>query len=92
MAFAPINSNVASRENRNGVVQSRTVCFSKTVENEVLLMVGVHVDDTITSGEQGICDEFFDQPTQRFPMKNLGKLTIYLVARSSVTGTTESSR
>ena len=55
MAFAL--SNVASRENRNGAVQSRTVCFfRKIIKNEVSLMVGVHVEDIIVSGEQDLRD------------------------------------
>ena len=41
MAFAPSNVLV-------DVMQSLNVCFSKTVENEVSLMVEVHVDGPLT--------------------------------------------
>ena len=41
----------------------------KIIKNEVSLMVGVHVDDIIVSGEQVLCDEFFSQLKQRFPVK-----------------------
>ena len=46
-------------------------------KNEVSLMVGVHVDDIIVSGEQDLCDEFLSQLKQRFPVKNLGELKMY---------------
>ena len=62
MAFAP--SDVASQENWNGAVQSR-----KINKNEMSLMVGVLVNDIIVSGEQDMCDEFFGQLKQRFPVK-----------------------
>ena len=51
--------------------------FRKTIKNKVSLMVGVHVDDIIVSGEQDMCDEFFDQLRQCFPVKNLGELKMY---------------
>ena len=51
--------------------------FRKIIKNEVSLMVGVHVDDIIVSGEQDLCDEFFRQLKQRFPVKNLGALKMY---------------
>ena len=63
--------------------------FRNIINNKVSLMVVVHVDDIIASGEQDMCDEFFDQLRQRVPVKNLGGKCI-LVARSSVTGTMES--
>ena len=50
--------------------------FRKIVKNEVSLMIGVHVDDIIVSGED-LCDEFFSQLKQRFQVKNLGELKIY---------------
>ena len=40
-------------------------------------MVEVHVDDTIVSGEQDMCDEFFGQVKQRFPVKKLRELKMY---------------
>ena len=47
---------------------------------------------TATGGEQAMCEEFFGQLKQRFPVKNLGHSRCTLIARSSVTGTAESSR
>ena len=35
--------------------------FRKIIKNEVSLMVGVHVDNIIVSGDQDLCDEFFSQ-------------------------------
>ena len=35
--------------------------FRKIIKNEVSLMVGVHVDDTMVFGDQDLCDEFFSQ-------------------------------
>ena len=40
-------------------------------------MVGVYVYNIIVSGEQDMCDEFFGQLKQRFPVKILGELKIY---------------
>ena len=51
--------------------------FRKMINNKVSLMVGVHADDIIVSGEQDMCDKFFDQLRQRFPVKNLGELKMY---------------
>ena len=51
--------------------------FREIVKNEMSLMVGVHVDDIIVSGEQDLCDEFFSQLKQRFPVKTLGELKMY---------------
>ena len=51
--------------------------FRKIIKNEVSLMVGVHVEDIIVSGEQDLCGEFFSQLKQRFPVKNLGELKMY---------------
>ena len=39
--------------------------FRKIIKNEVSLMVGVHVDDIIVSGEQDMRDKFFGQLKQR---------------------------
>ena len=39
-------------------------------------MVVVHVDDITVSREHDVCDEFFGQLKQHFPMKNLGELTV----------------
>ena len=51
--------------------------FRNIIKNEVSLMVGVHVDDIIVSGEQDLCDEFISQLKQQFPVKNLGELKVY---------------
>ena len=41
--------------------KAETCVFRKRVKNGVSLMVGVHEDDIIVSGEQGMRDEFFNQ-------------------------------
>ena len=51
--------------------------FRKIIKSEVSLIVGVHVHDIIVSGERDICDEFFGQLKQLFPVKNLGGLKMY---------------
>ena len=51
-----------------------TCVFRKINKNEMSLMVGVHVNDIIVSREQDMCDEFFGQLKQRFPVKTLGEL------------------
>ena len=45
--------------------------------DEISLMVGVHVDDIIFSGEHDVCDQFFKQLRERFPVKNQGDLKMY---------------
>ena len=37
-------------------------------------MVGVHVDDIIVSGEHDMCDQFFKQLPELFPVKYQGEL------------------
>ena len=64
-----------------GMEQSKAepCSFRKIAKNEVSPMVGVHVDDIMVPGEQGIMrDEFFDQLKQRFLVKNLGELKMYI--------------
>ena len=51
--------------------------FVKILKNEVSLMVGVHVDDIIVSGERVLYDEFLSQLKQRFPVKNPEELKMY---------------
>ena len=51
--------------------------FRKIIKNEVSMMVGVHVDGIIVSGEHDLCDEFFSQLKQHFPVKNFGELNMY---------------
>ena len=41
------------------------------------LMVGVHVDDSIVSGESDVCYESFSDLKQRIPMEHLVELKIY---------------
>ena len=48
--------------------QAEPCIFRKMINNKVSLMVGVH-DDIIVSGEQDMCNEFFYQLRQRFPVK-----------------------
>ena len=52
--------------------------FRMITKNGVSLMVGVHVDNFIVSGEQKIFDEFFGQLKQRSSVKNLGELKMYI--------------
>ena len=54
--------------------KAESCAFSKILKKEVSLMVGVHVDDFIVSGEQDMSDETFGQLKQRFPVKNLEEL------------------
>ena len=51
--------------------------FWLMVENEVSLMVGVHLDDIIVSGGKNACENFFAQLKERFPVKNQGELKMY---------------
>ena len=39
--------------------------FRKKVGDEISLVVGVHVDDMIVSGEHDVCDQFFKQLRER---------------------------
>ena len=57
--------------------KAESCVFCKIIKNEVSLMVGFHVDGIVVSGEQDMCDEFFGQLKQRFPVKNQGELTMY---------------
>ena len=51
--------------------------FRLLVKDEVSLMVGVHVDDIIVSGDKNACDKFFAQLKEQFPVKNQGELKMY---------------
>ena len=51
--------------------------FRKIIKNGVSVMVRVHVDYIIVSGERDMCDEFFGQLKQRFPAKTLRGLKMY---------------
>ena len=51
--------------------------FRKMVNGKVSLMVGVHVDDIILSGEKDVCDVFFNDLKVCFPVKHQGGLKMY---------------
>ena len=51
--------------------------FRKKVGDEISLIVGVHVDDIIVSGEHDVRNQFFKQFRGRFPVKNQGELKMY---------------
>ena len=48
--------------------------FRRMTNKNASLMVGVHVDDIIMSGVKGVCDAFFDELKERFPVKHQGEL------------------
>ena len=51
-------------------MQSRAPCiFRLMVKDKVSLMVGVHVDDIIVSGGKNVCEKFFAQLKEQFPVK-----------------------
>ena len=56
---APVARQVVGRS--DGMEQSKAepCIFRKMINGKVTLMVGVHVDDIIVSGEKDVCDEFF---------------------------------
>ena len=63
-----------------GVKQCKTELrgFRKMAENEEPLMIGVHVDDTLVSGEQDtMFVKLFGQQKQRFPVKNGGTKNVH---------------
>ena len=43
--------------------------FRRMANKQVSLMISVHVDD-IMSKEKDVCDAFFDEPKERFPVKH----------------------
>ena len=50
-------------------------CISRRMTNkQVSLMIGVHVDDIIMTGEKDVCAAFFDELKERFPVKHQGEL------------------
>ena len=51
--------------------------FRRMANKHVSLMIGVHVDDIIMSGEKGVCDVFFDELKERFPAKHQGEMKMY---------------
>ena len=76
--MASVTRNVVGRNDEywNNVRQSRvfSVRWSTTI---VSLIVGVHVDGIIVSGESDVCDEFFSGLKERFPVKHQGELKMY---------------
>ena len=62
-----------------GMEQSKAepCIFRKMINGKVTLMIGVHVDDIIVSGEKDVCDEFFSELKERFPVKHQGELKMY---------------
>ena len=51
-------------------------CDSRKMTNgKVSLMVGVHVDDT--SGENNVCDKFYNKLNERFPVNYQLELKMY---------------
>ena len=46
--------------------------FLTMANDKVSLMVGVHVDDIIASGESDVGHELFSELKQRFPVKHHG--------------------
>ena len=59
-----------------GLEQSKVepCVFRLMVKDEVSLMVGAHVDDTIVSVGKNACDKIFAELKKRFPVKNQGEL------------------
>ena len=52
--------------------------YRKIVEGVVKLILVVHVDDILVSGEEEACDELHHTLNENFPTKNLGELKWYL--------------
>ena len=44
---------------------------------QVSLMIGVHVDDIVLSGEKDVWNAFFDELKERFPVKHQGEIKMY---------------
>ena len=51
--------------------------FLQMTENEVSLMIGVHVHDIIVAGEKDVFEKFFVKIKEGFPVKNQGELRMY---------------
>ena len=52
--------------------------YRKIVEEMVKLILVVHVDDILVSGEKKACDELHNTLNRNFPTENLGELKWYL--------------
>ena len=52
--------------------------YRKIVEGVVKLILVVHVDDILVSGEKEACDELHHTPNENCPTENLGELKWYL--------------
>ena len=46
--------------------------FRKMANDRVSLMVGVHANDIIVSGDSDVCDEVFSELKERFPVDTKG--------------------
>ena len=64
----------------NGMEQCRAdpCVFRKIVEGVLKLILVVHVDDVLVSGEKEACDELHHTLNEQFPTENLGELKWYL--------------
>ena len=58
----------------HGMEQSRAdpCVYRKVVEGLVKLILVVHVDDILVSGEKEMCDELHHTLNENFPTENLG--------------------
>ena len=52
--------------------------YRKIVEGVVKLILVVHVDDILVSGEKEACDELHHTLIENFPTENIGELKWYL--------------
>ena len=52
--------------------------YRKILEGVMELILVVHVDDILVSGEKEACDELHHTLNDKFPTKNLGELKWYL--------------
>ena len=60
--------------------------YRKIVEEVVKLILVVHVDDTLVSGEKEVCEEPYHTLNGNFPTENLGELKWYLGCEWSAIG------
>ena len=69
-----------SLEDEHGMEQCRAdpCVYRKIVEGVVKLILVVHVDDILVSGEKEACDELHHTLNRNFPTENLGELKWYL--------------
>ena len=67
-------------EDEHGMEQCRAdpCVYRKIVEGVVKLILVVHVDDILVSGEKEACDELHHTLNVNFPAENLGEFKSYL--------------